>query len=267
MRRDMQQRGFTLIELIAVIVIITILAVMGSSFVLQTANAYHDTVNRTRLIQTARQSIEQLTRYLRIAVPNSIRVSANNLCIEWIPVVGGGHYLGELPDTNNGASATSSISTGPMGFDVGSSEYVIVAPLTSAEVYGGNTVALYAGINSSSVPNVLSLTSAKQFLRNSVNKRIFIGGLPMQACVDGGELRLHEGYTSSGSLPSLASLTGSPPNTGIVMAEGVNPSVELPFSITNGTQDRNTIVDIEMPFREGGEQIVIRHQVMVRNVP
>lgn len=264
-----QQSGFTLIELVTVIVIISILSVLGGGFMVRSADSYHQSVSRSQLIQQGRQAVERITRELRIAVPNSVRVSTTNRCVEWLPVVAGVNYLEELPDQSNGAPATANINTAPVNLGPGTPRYVTVAALTSAELYGATppSLELYGSLDGSAIPNVISLSSAKQFERNSVNRRLFIAGHPKQICVANGRLTLHENYTSPGSYPDSSGFGGGPPNTGVLMAQGVLPAGEVPFAIEAGTQARNTIVNMELPFEKAGERLVLRHQVMVRNVP
>ncbi len=266
---NQSQSGFTLIELITVIVILSILTVIGSGFMIRTAEGYQQTVNRSLLIQRGRQTIERLTREIRNAVPNSIRVSANNLCIEWLPTVGGGNYVGVLPDQSNGASAISSINTSPITFNGGSASYVVVGALNSAEIYSAapSSLELFSSINTASIPNQVALANAKIFARNSVNNRLFVASEPNQACISGDELFIYDSYNTSGSYPSQSALTGSPPGAGVLVSAGVALSGETPFSITSGVESRNTIVVLNIPFSKGGERIILRHQIMVRNVP
>lgn len=263
------QQGFTLIELVTVVVILSILAVVGSSFMIRTAEGYQQTQNRTQLIQRGRLSIERLTRELRNAVPNSIRVSANNLCIEWLPIVGGGNYLGELPDQDNGAAATSSIDTGPITFENSDRDYVSVGALNASDIYGNAppSLALFSSIDQSAIPNQTTLTAAKIFERNSVNRRIYFASRPKQACISSEELSTHGEYTTSGNYPSASALTGTPPNAGQLLSEGITVAGEIPFAISSGSMDRNTLVQLQIPFEKGGERIVLSHQIMVRNVP
>ncbi|MGH1469854.1 MAG: PulJ/GspJ family protein [Cellvibrionaceae bacterium] len=266
---NQSQTGFTLIELITVVVILSILTVIGSGFMIRTAEGYHQTVNRTQLIQRGRQTIERLTRELRNAVPNSIRVSANNLCIEWLPIVGGGNYVGVLPDQSNGASSVTTMNTGPLSFGSGNTAYVIVGALSSNDIYNAspNSLELFSSIDTSNIPNVITLSNPKIFERNSVNNRIFIASEPNQACISGDQLFTYDNYTSAGNYPSQSVLTGSPPGTGVLLSVGVSLSGEIPFSITSGSLDRNTIVQLNIPFEKGGERIALSHQIMVRNVP
>ena len=51
-------QGFTLIELIAVIVILAILASIGSHFVITTIESYHDVEQRSKLINRGRLVVE-----------------------------------------------------------------------------------------------------------------------------------------------------------------------------------------------------------------
>jgi len=261
--------GFTLVELVAVIVIISILAVIGSGFMLQTADSYHQSVSRSQLIQSGRQAVERITRQLRIAAPNSVRVSGNNQCIEWLPVVAGGNYLETLPDQENGAPATSTIDTAPMSLGLGSAEYVAVGGLASGEFYSAapGSLELFSALDTSAVPNVVTLGNTKRFIRNSVNFRLFILDHPQQFCVSGGQLTFHENYTGAGNYPDSTALSGSPPNAGVLLAEGVNLAGEVPFALDSSTEARNTIVNMELPFEKNNERVVLRHQVMVRNVP
>lgn len=261
--------GFTLIELVTVIVLISILAVIGGGFMVRSADSYHDSVSRSQLIQQGRQAIERVTRELRIAAPGSVRVSSNNLCIEWLPVLAGANYLNDVSDQSNGAPATTSIETAPVVLASGTPRYVSIGALASSEVYGANpaSMALYGSLDSSAIPNLINLGAAKQFLRNSINRRLFIAAHPKQACIAGGRLTIHENYTGAGSYPSSASLNGTPPNAGVLLAEGVLPGAELPFAISNGTEVRNTIVLVALPVEKNGERVTLRHQVMVRNVP
>ncbi|MGV8836048.1 type II secretion system protein, partial [Cellvibrio sp.] len=53
--------GFTLIELIAVIVLLSILATIGTGFVVKATESYQRTETRALLVNTARQALERMT--------------------------------------------------------------------------------------------------------------------------------------------------------------------------------------------------------------
>ena len=65
LKKMASQVGFTLIELITVIVILSILATIGANFVVQATESYQRTQTRALLVNTARQAMERMTRQLR----------------------------------------------------------------------------------------------------------------------------------------------------------------------------------------------------------
>lgn len=77
-------------ELIFVLVILGLVGAIGSSFMVATMDMYQRTQDRVALMQRGRVALEQMSRYLRAAVPNSVRVSATGKCLEFVPVVAGG---------------------------------------------------------------------------------------------------------------------------------------------------------------------------------
>ena len=86
-RRAARVGGFTLIELVVVITVMGILSIGAVSFITDASDGYANTVRRTELGSTMRLAAERVTRELRNALPNSVRVSGN--CLEFIPVEGG----------------------------------------------------------------------------------------------------------------------------------------------------------------------------------
>ncbi len=262
--------GFTLIELITVIVILAVLASLGSTFVVSAVKSFYQTQERSKLTNRGRQAIEQMSRQLRSALPNSIRISSNSRCIEFLPVVGAAKYLSDLPDMANGAAAANTISTSPLQTGLLSASYVSVGALAASELYSGaSSVSLVAlgGVSTSAIPNTLTLASSKRWQRNSSTRRVFLVAKPQQFCMLGNELTLHTNYTSGG-YPVDGDLSTAVPNVGDLMADNVSFAGETGFSISNATESRNTLVSIVLPLSNGsGDRVVLRHQVMVRNVP
>src|SRR6188768_3006752 len=98
LKSQLIQSGFTLIELITVIVILSILASIGTGFVVSATESYQRTQTRALLVNTARQALERMTRQLRIALPYSVRITNNGSCIEFMPIAAGGNYLEPVAD-------------------------------------------------------------------------------------------------------------------------------------------------------------------------
>lgn len=247
------QPGFTLIELITVIVILSILATIGTGFVVRTTEAYQRTQSRALLVNTARQSLERFARQLRIALPSSVRLTNGGNCVEFMPIAAGGYYFNPAPDTANLAPLTNSIPASPVSIDFGTPRFVTIGAMAPAEVYGSNAVsrAGYAGGN-------ITLSETKRWERNSINKRYYLLDNPQAFCLVGTELRFYQGINVNDANVNLLSAFD-------IIAR--NLSSPTPFTITAGNNNRNTAIEAAFVFTSGGESITHTQRVLVRNVP
>lgn len=84
-------QGFTLVELIIVIVITAVIAVALVTVIRPTMDAYVDTRARAGMADLADTALRRMLRDVRLAVPNSIRIP-NDQCFELVPTSGGGRY-------------------------------------------------------------------------------------------------------------------------------------------------------------------------------
>lgn len=259
-----RQAGFTLVEIIAVIVILALVSVVGSSFLVQTVDTYRDTKIHSQIFQRGRITIEQMTRQLRMATPNSIRVSLTGNCIEFMPVVGGAYYRNQLPDQANAKAASNVISTSPFYLGLGSAEYVVVAPFFPSEIYTNASPSARADIaNLPSTPSSsINLSSGHRFVRNSPQQRVFITDNPSRFCLSANNMVIYENY---GLLTNSMS-DANPGGETILLAENVATNSQA-FDLSPGSEDRNSIVLIDLVFSQGGRSIALNHEVLIKNVP
>lgn len=144
-------RGFTLVELIVVMVIIGILAGSIALYFLPAIRSYVSIQHRANLTDLVDGAIRTMTRDIRSAVPNSIR-TAGSLCFELVPTSAGGRYR-TAPDTGwdsaNPGNPTQWVNTLTT-----TSSFDVVTPLTTAPSVGD-----YVVINNQNTGNVYALTS------------------------------------------------------------------------------------------------------------
>jgi MSHA biogenesis protein MshO len=71
-------KGFTLVELVTVIIVLGVVSVGISGFIRTGVQTYSDVIERDQLLGDSRFVVERIHRELRLAIPNSARVTANN---------------------------------------------------------------------------------------------------------------------------------------------------------------------------------------------
>lgn len=257
------QTGFTLVEVVLVVVILGVVASIGSGFLVYTVKAYREGQEHANLVLRARVALEQMTRELRMAAPNSVRVSTTGNCIEFLPVVGAARYQQPVADSENGQAATNVIATADFQLQTAATQ-VLIAPLTAGEVYTASTPAARVGSGGlaagahSSVP----LAGAHQFMRNYGSLRLYLTRDPVRFCLVGSEFYRFSDYGFS----TLPLSDGDPGGNSALFAEGVSTDGQV-FAVSPGSEDRNATVVMDFGVDVGGKRLRLKHEVFVRNVP
>ena len=100
--RQHSSAGFTLIEIVMVIVVIGIISGMIAIFVAKPVLGYIDAVRRAELTDAADAALRRLTRDVHLALPNSLRTTTGGF--EFIITKAGGRYR----DATDGSDCTAS---------------------------------------------------------------------------------------------------------------------------------------------------------------
>ena len=116
MRNFTHQAGFTLVEMIMVIVITGIIGGMVAMFIRAPVQGYMDSARRADMTDIADTSLRRITRDLRLALPNSVRVTKNGgaVYLEYLETIAGGRYNTATTPTDclNGSNCTALTTTG-----------------------------------------------------------------------------------------------------------------------------------------------------------
>lgn len=251
------QSGFTLIELVTVIVILGILASIGTGFVVKSTESYRQTQTRALLTNTARQSLERVTRQLRVALPYSLRLVNSGDCLQFMPIAAGGNYFDPVPDAENLAAARASIPASPVPLPLYfNAVHVAIGAASPSELYGAAAVSR-AEYDTGSI----NLKAAKSWQRNSINKRYYLLDNPQAFCVVGSELRFYENINVNDANVTLT-------NSYSIIARGVEKiSGASPFVLSGAAENRNIAVNVNLEYSSAGEFMEFRQQVLIRNVP
>jgi MSHA biogenesis protein MshO len=112
--RHKQQTGFTLVEMIMVMVITGIIGGMVAIFIRAPVQGYVDSARRAELTDIADTAMRRMARDVRTAVPNSVRTAGCGAtsCVEFLPTKDGGRYRASV------APGVGSAGCGSRKFDV-----------------------------------------------------------------------------------------------------------------------------------------------------
>jgi MSHA biogenesis protein MshO len=264
MRLTKHALGFTIVELITVMVIMGILSVGTVRFISDGANGFATTLSRAALVSDAQQLITRLSRDVREALPSSIRVSVSGDCLELIPIVGASVYL-SAPI----GSTASSMQVVPLdGAVLSANSRVALAPtsnpysLTTLSSISPTVTVAAADVNNEVA---ISFSSPHQFTQASAQNRFYLVESPVSYCRQGGALWRYQNYGFLAAQPIIASLPSTLPNRSLV-AESIDPLASI-FDFTGATLQRNATVTLNLQLQNGGDELAINHLVQLRNLP
>jgi len=94
------QRGATLVELVVVMVLLGIIAAVAALALNDPIRAYRDANRRAELVDIADTALRRVARDVRLALPNSLRVTGANL--ELLLTRTGGRYRAQTDGSGQG---------------------------------------------------------------------------------------------------------------------------------------------------------------------
>ncbi|OUS28288.1 hypothetical protein A9Q99_12215 [Gammaproteobacteria bacterium 45_16_T64] len=256
--------GFTLIELIIVIVVMSALSIGSVRFISDTTQGVINAGERQRIASIGIIALEKVARELREALPYSIRVDGTGECIEFVPVTGGSEYI-SIP-LLAGATTLSVIRTGYSASLNTSYDRVAVYPSSTVDVYGsadpGPISSVISTLPDASPIETITLSSSHQFLLDSPERRFFIVRDPITYCFSGGFLYRYKNYGFQSTMG-----TGRPTDFLTGREVVVNQLTSVQFSYLNASLSRNGVVSLTLVLAEGGDQQTLDYEVIIRNVP
>lgn len=281
-------KGFTLVELVIVIVLLSIMSLASVRFIANFAEGYVDTSRRQNMADVTQLAIERIGRDLRNALPNSVRLRSNATasCIEYIPVLGASSY-DDLPVVAAGNTFNAiPLGAGAItGWQSGEPLYVAVYPISDANLYTLNTRSMIAQLSNPAqfisaqgvgVEITVTLSNPHQFPAESPSSRFFIVGSPVSYCLNtgSGDLYRYKNYFDGGAgfftdQPMLADLPDSEPNRAL-LATDITTVAAFPnpaFASLAISLQRNALVVFDLQVSDAGESVRIQHVVQVRNAP
>lgn len=254
------QPGFTMIELIMVIVLTGILGTMTAVFIVEPMRAYVDQSQRAALVDAAEIALRRMGREIRAAVPNSVQVAPDGRSLRFYNVVSGGRYRATGPHPD-GAAAVLEFDRADDSFDVlggfpGAADgtlanhFLVVYNLGtpgsdvhetgSTVITPASTIALAtdAATNATRV----TLGPAFRFGWQSPQQRIYLSDGPVAyACA--ADTLTRNGVTVTDRVTSCS------------------------FRYQAGSETRSALVTLNLTLTHDGESVTLLRQVRLENLP
>ena len=244
-------RGFTLIELVVVIVLLGITAVTFTSIITGSVSGYLDTAKRQDSAAEARIALDRIARDLREATPQSVRIASN--CLQFLPVAASTVY------TSLTANSTT-IEVVDFSVPSGSGYYAAVYPVNASELYDNTAMKPVTDMGTADSNHVRTLTLSSGFtsVRNSPGERVYVVGSPVSYCFSGGQvLRYTSAVTTTQPAPG-AGLSG-----GAVLIGNLS-NANFQYALGNWTN--NALVTITFTIAQSnGENLQLDHEVWLRD--
>lgn len=269
----MKTRGFTLVELVMVIMITGIIAASVTIFLKPAIESYFDTRRRADLTDMADTALRRMGQDIRRAVPNSIRLTGTT-CFELVPTTTGGRYR-MATDTVTAGSAVLDTSTTVTTFDVlspmttipNANDWVVINNQNGGDVYANTNRAQISAV--ATPPPVatgihrITLTAATQFSPGYDGGRFVVVSNTDQmvtySCVGGTLFR---------TVSNFAAVAGGSCGAagGAVVATDV-AGCTFVYAPNQGATQQSGFVWMRLELSRQGESIILTHGAHVDNVP
>ena len=279
-------RGFTLAEMVIVIIITGIIGAVVAVFIRAPVQGYVDTVARAELADEADTAVRRMSRDLRLALPNSIRVTTSGptVFLELLLTRTGGRYLdeedgvagGDILDFSNAAD-TSFRMVGPL--PAGASQQIQVGDqLVIYNLGQGQADAYCTGVSCNNRAAITGINAGARTITLAANPfalqtpvilrspghRFQVVSTPVTyACnATAGTLTRYSGYAISAAQPVAEPVAGA--SRGL-LGNGITACT---FNYAALANVRSALAGITLAMqRTGSGTVTLFHQVHVDNTP
>ncbi len=288
MNRPAIQSGFSLVELIVVVVLLGVLASGAGLLIVRPIEAYDDQVRRQQLVDQGEMALRQIARDVRRALPNSIRVTpvGAGFAVEMVNTIDGARYRDEVGGEFTTANDTLEFAAADTDFNLlglfntpgllAAGQRLVIYNTSAAGIYSDAALNNNPGIVttagttltlSTNTPATeddehhVNMAPAFQFAQQSPGQRVFVIDGPTSYICNpaSNQIVRYSNYAFSAAQPT--------PPVGGTSGVVISQLSGCDMTYNPGTSQRGGILTVEITITDSGESINLLHQVHVVNVP
>jgi MSHA biogenesis protein MshO len=247
-------KGFTLIELVIVIIILSAIGIATSSYITTGVSIYSDVADRDKSINSLRFVIERMRREVANALPNSAIVDGN--CLTFTPIIASTLYASDFPIAPLSASSGSiaAIEKAPDGSNkVNNGDRAVVYILDRADLSSVGDTGKSKLISINSAQDMITFTNtdvngmASYPLGSPAKRLYFIGdNNDISYCFDDNQIKRTDADAAN-----------------VLMAENISGS----FTVEQATLQRNALVLVKFLLYFDEQEAAFEETLHINNVP
>ena len=281
MRRS---QGFTLVELITVIVILGVLSIGSANFVRSAMGVFTDVNDRQQLLTQSRFALERVKRELRNAAPNSFRITGNSAihCLQFVPVDWSTVYTSlPLTGSSDDVDVVAMHDIDNIPYTLASGSQALVYPVRPEDIYQSGSGRIRS-INSCTddgtdsachtlddSDGIVQLDVADGFASTSPASRLYFVSQAVSFCVTNNQLVRFTSPISA--VQPLAPVSADVLADNMTNTLSANPAAvagsDDPFQVYAANLQRNASVQLRLRFTINAEPLNYLQEVHSTNVP
>lgn len=274
----MRARGFTLIELVAVIVVLGIVGTITSRFLSQSIELYRDSVLQQQRIAESRFVLERLSRELSGVQPFSLRdpfasdLTYQGKCIEYIRISAVSSYL-------DGAAGKSTLTLIDAPTDqLITTSTTAIAAQRRLSIHAQSAGSLYSSADSTTVKAIQTFNSTTRiasfsslFDSDSTGHRYVVldQSGPTAWCLFNNKLYRYSGYNPNYTMSYAGNWFAAQAAAGAATLMAENLLAQTQFSVVSASLAHNAALNVSLVFAMDANSngFAFNRQMQVNYVP